>query len=380
MPLPPFGGLRFFFCIFVPDLCPFTPHQTSFPSMRFVILVYLLFGLGSSAWSQKTDFAVEVGAFAERVPLSYFKIGGVYETYDQNQIYRYHIDAADRSAAETLRQNAIAAGHKYARVLDFQAMRAACDAACGYTPPSRTGNLTSAGKQPEGLTGSPRTANSGNPAPTEPGGQPLRITGPDLYAYWAKELRRMGIGMDSAQLYRFWKKEQGRIGLDSTAWMQLWEKEFRRPANPTEPGYSVGLTDETQVRCIFFDFNSHALREESKNELEKLFDILRKNPGFRVEVRAHTDSRGSVEYNRRLSLRRAGSARKYLIARGLSSSRVTTHYYGKSEPIARNEFADGTDCPDGRQLNRRVEFVVFDGQSGRVDVVLRIDVPENLRY
>lgn len=403
----------------------------------YFIILMLSASICTKAYAQKTPFAVEVSAFAERVPLTYFKIGGVYESVDENLIYRYRIDAPDRPAAERLRQQAIDAGHKYARVVDFEAIREACAATCGYTPPQRLGNLTSTGTSAPPVV----TANNSNAAGgSDNTGKPIRLTGPDLYVYWSKELKRMGIPMDSANLYLYWKKNKEQIGLDSAGWMQLWAKEFGNPSsgggggiritnadmyfkwskelkekgipmqgealglywskNKTAigmdssdwmalwkrdieqnlPGINIGLNEEERVRCIFFDYNSHALRTASVAELDKLYAILKKNTDFRLEIGAHTDSRGGADYNRRLSLRRANSARKYLISKGISSSRIALKYYGKEQPIARNEYADGTDCPDGRQLNRRVEFLVFNAKGEKISIVLPIDVPQNLRY
>ena len=74
--------------------------------MLKVRLILIFCCLGTHfLWAQKTDFAVEVAAFAEQVPLSYFnKLKNVYETVDANYIYRYYIDVKDKNQAETLKQ------------------------------------------------------------------------------------------------------------------------------------------------------------------------------------------------------------------------------------------------------------------------------------
>lgn len=362
--------------------------------MRHLFLLWIFSSFLSGIFAQNSDFAVEVGAFAEKVPLSYFKIAGVYETYDQNQIYRYYIDAKNRPEAEILRQQAITAGHKNARVIDFDYIREQCEIACSYVPPKRTSDKTSSGTIPQNKTtvSTPEKTTPTDIAKTpsktettskaEPLSKGIKTTDADLYVFWGKELRKKGIPFDSASLYAFWKKEQKRIGLDSAAWMRLWERELERSTvNPIQPaGIDFGLTTDERVRSIFFDYNSYALRDASKQELEKLEKIMRDHRDWQVEIGAHTDSRGGSGYNQRLSMKRANSARKYLIYKGIGSSRIRMKYYGKEQPIARNEFADGSDCPDGRQLNRRVEFTVFNEKGERMDIVLRIDVPENLRY
>ena len=78
-----------------------------------------------------------------------------------------------------------------------------------------------------------------------------------------------------------------------------------------------------------------------------------------VIIDGHTDSKGkAVSYNRRLSRARAHKIKEYLRSAGIKDSRMETHGYGESEPIADNQNADGSDNPLGRQKNRRVEFTV----------------------
>lgn len=102
--------------------------------------VFLLFCSAYSLSAQSSQFAVEVGAFAESVPLSYFKKLNhkVYEALDVNEIYRYYIDVADEEKGQVLRTEAKAAGYNYARVIDFEAQRQICANQCGYTPPTPT--------------------------------------------------------------------------------------------------------------------------------------------------------------------------------------------------------------------------------------------------
>lgn len=102
-------------------------------------LILLFVGSISSLFGQKMDtYAVEVGAYDEKVQLNYFsKMENltVYEVFDVNDIYRYWIDVGDKQGAEKLRQNAIEKGFVNARIIDFAAMKEHCKATCGYTPP-----------------------------------------------------------------------------------------------------------------------------------------------------------------------------------------------------------------------------------------------------
>lgn len=83
---------------------------------------------------------------------------------------------------------------------------------------------------------------------------------------------------------------------------------------------------------IFFDFDKATLRSESKEELDGLIDLLNLNPNVTIELSAHTDRKGSDEYNIPLSQRRAESVVAYLIAGGIAKNRLTAVGKGKSEP------------------------------------------------
>jgi OmpA-OmpF porin, OOP family len=116
---------------------------------------------------------------------------------------------------------------------------------------------------------------------------------------------------------------------------------------PIEIGQVVRLNN------VFFDFDKWDLRPESYVELERVVKLLQENPAIEIEMSAHTDSRGSDEYNFRLSDNRAKSVCDYIISRGIDRARIISKGYGETKPVASNE----TD--EGRQLNRRVEFTIL---------------------
>ncbi len=74
---------------------------------------------------------------------------------------------------------------------------------------------------------------------------------------------------------------------------------------------------------------------------------------------AHTDSKGSDEYNYTLSDNRARSVREYILSKGIAAKRIISQGYGETKPVADNANPDGSDNPEGRQLNRRVEFKIL---------------------
>jgi OmpA-OmpF porin, OOP family len=108
-----------------------------------------------------------------------------------------------------------------------------------------------------------------------------------------------------------------------------------------------------RLNNVFFDFDKYSLRPESYVELDRVVNFLKEYPNIEIEMSAHTDSRGSDEYNFTLSDNRAKSVREYILAKGIVTARIISKGYGETKPEATN------DTDDGRQLNRRVEFTIL---------------------
>jgi outer membrane protein OmpA-like peptidoglycan-associated protein len=110
---------------------------------------------------------------------------------------------------------------------------------------------------------------------------------------------------------------------------------------------------------VLFDFDQAELRAEAKPALVKLVTVLKAYPAARTRatIEGHTDSKGDEKYNRRLSERRAESVRRWLTENGAAMP-MTTKGLGKQKPVAPNAKPNGSDDPEGRQKNRRVEIVV----------------------
>lgn len=104
---------------------------------------------------------------------------------------------------------------------------------------------------------------------------------------------------------------------------------------------------------ILFALNSSALNQQSKDQLDKLSQILNKYSDTNILVEGHTDNTGTAEYNMKLSERRAQSVSTYLEGHNVAYSRITTKGYGEEQPIVTN------DTPEHRALNRRVEIAIF---------------------
>jgi outer membrane protein OmpA-like peptidoglycan-associated protein len=103
---------------------------------------------------------------------------------------------------------------------------------------------------------------------------------------------------------------------------------------------------------VLFDTDQYSLRPLAREKLAKVAGIVSGHPGLRLDVEGYTGSVGGDEDNQRLSEQRGASVRDYLIQQGMPVSSVTTRGFGKAEPVASNDTAQG------RQRNRRVELVV----------------------
>jgi len=108
------------------------------------------------------------------------------------------------------------------------------------------------------------------------------------------------------------------------------------------------------LRNIFFDTDKSVLRPESYTELNKLKDLLEKNPTLSIEISGHTDNQGSYSHNQTLSQARAQSVVNYLIENKIDKSRLSARGASWDEPI------DSNTTKAGRQNNRRVEFKILE--------------------
>lgn len=110
---------------------------------------------------------------------------------------------------------------------------------------------------------------------------------------------------------------------------------------------------------IFYDFGKSSIRRGAARDLDVVLGLMQKHPYMTIELSAHTDSRGDARYNRRLSRKRAESAKNYLTARGISPSRITAAGYGETR--LRNDCEDGVRCSEEEhQYNRRTEIKVLE--------------------
>jgi OOP family OmpA-OmpF porin len=128
------------------------------------------------------------------------------------------------------------------------------------------------------------------------------------------------------------------------------------PPSPSSTPATVELTDEAIVisQQIAFETGSAVLLAESDGILTEVARVLADHPEIELlEVQGHTDERGTIEFNRKLSQDRASSVVSWLRQHGVAASRLVARGYGRERPIADNS------SEEGMQKNRRVEFHVL---------------------
>jgi outer membrane protein OmpA-like peptidoglycan-associated protein len=114
----------------------------------------------------------------------------------------------------------------------------------------------------------------------------------------------------------------------------------------TARGLVVNVSD------VLFDTGKYSLRPLCREKLAKVAGIVSGHPGLRLDVEGYTDSVGADDYNQTLSENRGGAVRDYLTREGMASGSVSSKGFGKAQPVATNDTAEG------RQQNRRVEIVI----------------------
>ena len=121
---------------------------------------------------------------------------------------------------------------------------------------------------------------------------------------------------------------------------------------------------------IYYDFDQYFIRKGAARDLDALAKLMKLYPSMDIELAAHTDSRGEESYNQELSLKRAESAKRYLIQKGITADRVQAFGMGESE--IRNQCVDGVECSDEEHAyNRRTEVKII-----HMDEPIRVEYKE----
>ncbi len=123
----------------------------------------------------------------------------------------------------------------------------------------------------------------------------------------------------------------------------------------------------TEVRIelaadVLFDFDKADILPKAQATLKQAADMIREKAKGTVRIEGHTDAKGSDSYNQKLSERRAAAVKSWFVQKeGLGNVPFVAEGFGATKPVAPNKKLDGSDDPDGRQKNRRVEIIIKKG-------------------
>ena len=177
------------------------------------------------------------------------------------------------------------------------------------------------------------------------------------------------------------------IGADATARAVPFDQTVEEPAEvveevlepePEPEPEPVKAPERYLIKPVFFAFDSNTLSEEARTALDHTAGLMAKFPTLRLEITGHTDAMGSFDYNKKLSERRAKAASEYLEAKGIAADRLTVSGKSENEHVALNRTKDNKDAPEGRKLNRRVQFNVTVAENVIVEME-KIEVPDYLK-
>lgn len=122
-------------------------------------------------------------------------------------------------------------------------------------------------------------------------------------------------------------------------------------------GVGTDLAKTVNIPIIYFDLDKWSIRPDAAFQLEKVAEVMKQFPAMKIDVRSHTDSRQTAQYNLSLSNKRAKSTMEWLVKKGIESSRLTSKGYGETQLV--NKCLDGVKCTEAEhQANRRSEFII----------------------
>ena len=115
----------------------------------------------------------------------------------------------------------------------------------------------------------------------------------------------------------------------------------------------IASNNKITLNNVFFDFDKSELNAVSFLELDKVVELLQKNPTLKIEIAGHTDNKGDKKYNQILSQKRAESVVNYLVQKGIAATRLIAKGYGDTMPIITN------DTEENKAKNRRTELKIL---------------------
>jgi peptidoglycan-associated lipoprotein len=141
------------------------------------------------------------------------------------------------------------------------------------------------------------------------------------------------------------------------------EKKITLRLERKEPDFdTIRINEPIRLDNILYDYNKDDIRPDAEPDLQDLTDLMLQYPDMKIELSSHTDARGKDDYNMDLSQRRAESAKRWILAKGIKEDRIVAKGYGETKLL--NECTNGVECSDEQhQLNRRTEFKILSGPT-----------------
>jgi len=136
--------------------------------------------------------------------------------------------------------------------------------------------------------------------------------------------------------------------------------------------------DSIELFDVYFDFNKTDISANQKKKLTDLLNQIQNHRVTKIELVGYSDSKGKPEYNIRLSLKRADQLLNFFKQNGISDQLIYPKGLGSSNFVSKNTNADGSDNPEGRAFNRRVEIVIISAEPTLV-FYKKNTVPHELR-
>ncbi|MDP1815774.1 MAG: OmpA family protein, partial [Leadbetterella sp.] len=153
-----------------------------------------------------------------------------------------------------------------------------------------------------------------------------------------------------------YETQEGKVIIPERSGKTEHKLQMGKRNKPIDVG--TDLAKILDMPIIYFDLDKSVIRRDAAFELEKILAVMEQYPKMKIDVRSHTDSRQTANYNQKLSDRRVKSTIAWLVQNKIQASRLTGRGYGESQLV--NKCADGVKCTEEEhQANRRSEFVII---------------------
>jgi outer membrane protein OmpA-like peptidoglycan-associated protein len=153
-----------------------------------------------------------------------------------------------------------------------------------------------------------------------------------------------------------------KISVPTPSTTRLSSDALRRVTQLKSDLHAEEVTEGVRISLlgdVLFDFDQSVIRSDAKPVLQKVAELIQQSGVPHVTIYGHTDAKGAPTHNKELSARRADTVKSHLVTYfAIAAEQLRTEGLGATKPIAPNANPDGSDNPEGRQRNRRVEIVI----------------------